>query len=128
MAHQALHIQWCGGGALLTKPCKYISLNIHGSPNVTYPEVCATWFTKPYKYFLLCVLVFYVPGFHVFHERRSLDMWQVRLTAFPELRFMRRAVHGSSLNAMRVPAQLSEKPSDQRMTRLQPMLETQIKS
>ena len=39
MAHQALHIQWCGD-ALLTKPYKYISLNIHGSPNVTYTKVC----------------------------------------------------------------------------------------
>ena len=36
MAHQALHIPWCGG-ELVTKPYKYMSLNIHGSPNVTYP-------------------------------------------------------------------------------------------
>ena len=51
-----------------------------------------------------------------------------RLTAFPEVRFMRCAVHGSNLNTMRVPAQLSEKPSYQRWTRLQPMLETLTKS
>ena len=51
-----------------------------------------------------------------------------RLTAFPEVRFMRCAVHGSNLNTMRVPAQLSEKPSYQRWTRLQPMVETLTKS
>ena len=49
MAHQALHIPWCGG-ELVTKPYKYISLNIHGSPNVTYPKFCDTWIIKPYKY------------------------------------------------------------------------------
>ena len=98
MAHPTLHIQ---------------RFAPHGSRNLT-------------NTFCYVFIFVYVPGFHVFLERRSPDMWQVRLTAFPELRFMRRAVHGSSLNAMRVPAQLSEKPSDQRMTRLQPMLETQI--
>ena len=39
MADQALHIQWCGD-ALLAKPYKHMTLNSHGSPNVTYTKVC----------------------------------------------------------------------------------------
>ena len=34
-----------------------------------------------------------------------------RLTAFPEVRFMRCVVHGSNLHRMRVPAELSDKPT-----------------
>ena len=153
MAHQALHIQWCGG-ALFTKPYKYISLNIHGSPDVTYPKVCDTWLTKPYKYncfwmfalffqfskfsmfsmfsmFFQCFFLCF-PGFQAFpcfpFTAYLGSVAGARLTACPEMRFMRCAVHGSNLRTMRVTAQLSKKPSYQRWTRLQPMLETQVKS
>ena len=151
MAHQALHIPWCGG-ELDTKPYKYISFNIHGSHNVTYPKVCDTWLTKPYKYIcfqcLHCFPTFPVfqgchrftgfPGFSCFPCFAGFPSFPLtafpgsvagaRLTAFPEVRFMRCAVHGSNLNSMRVPAQLPENPSYQRWARLQPMLETPTKS
>ena len=154
MAHQALHIQWCGG-ALITKPYKYISLNIHGSPIVTYSKVCDTWLTKHTNTIVFHVLLFshvfrfskfskFFPGspcfpcFPVFFcfpcfpcvplTAFTGSVAGARLTAFPEMRFMRCAVHGSNLITMRVPAQLSEKPSYQRWTRLQPMLETSTKS
>ena len=151
MARQALHIQLCGG-ALVTKPYKYISLNIHGSTNVTYPKVYETWLSNPYKYNCF-------PNVHCFQHFSTFSRLSsfyrfscfsrfskflrfptfpltafpgsvagARLTAFPEVRFMRCAVHGSNLNTMKTPAQLSKKPSYQRWTRLQPMLETLIKS
>ena len=153
MAHQALHIQWCGG-ELVTQPYKYMGFTIHGSPNVPYPKVCDTWLTTPYKYNRFhcfhCLQVFHVvifqcfpcfpcfpcshcfpcfPGFTCFPLTAAPgSVSGARLTVFLEVRFMRCAVHGSNLNTMKVPAQLSKQPSYQRWTRLQPMLESPTKS
>ena len=96
-----------------------------------------TWLSKPYKYdwfpcfscFICfpcfpCFLSFY--GFQCFSNFQCVhysgfpltafpgSMAGARLTAFPEVRFMRCALHGSNLNRMRVPAELSEKPRYQR--------------
>ena len=151
MAHQALHIKCCGD-ALPTKPNKYISSRIHVSPNVTYTKVCGhtAHQTLPIYMFSSRSLFYILYMFCRFSQNSWFSLFSgflcfpcfpcfpltafpgavagSRLTAFPEVRFMRCAVHGSNLNTMRAPAQLSEKPSYQRWTRLQPMQETPIKS
>ena len=110
---------------LFTKLYKYITLNIYRSPNVTCPQVCDTWLTKPYKYHVFKVLnvfVFFLvyivfqnvqcfpccPGTIGFRGFPCFPLTPfpgsvagARLAAFPEVRFMRCAVHGSSLNTMK---------------------------